>query len=273
MIKLLENYKIVKKKIKEDNLSEYAAECAYFTILSFIPFIIFFLELVKLTNIEKETIYYVIKNVFPTTINSAIILVIEEIYLKSASKISIISALLTLWSAGKGFFSLCKGLRKIYKVNHRNRSIFIRIESTIYTLIFIVAMIFFLLILVFGNKICNIISYKYVSTIILYLLKIRFIILIPTIYLVLLMIYKFIPQNKLEIGTQKYGALFATIVWCLLSYCFSIYMELFKNFENLYGSMTSIILIMIWVYVCMYIILLGGEINCLINKTKNIEQN
>ena len=54
--------------------------------------------------------------------------------------------------------------------------------------------------------------------------------------------------------------------WLLLSFFFSVYLDVFKGFTSMYGSLTTIILIMLWLYGCMYIILLGGEINALLEN-------
>ena len=66
--------------------------------------------------------------------------------------------------------------------------------------------------------------------------------------------------------SQIPGAIFSSIAWIITSYIFSIYVDIFKGFTNTYGSLTSIILVMMWVYVCMYIILLGAELNIFIKK-------
>lgn len=270
MKKIFNVLKNIFNQLKKDHISEYAAECAYFTILSFIPFIMFFLTLVQYTNIGKETIYIIIKELTPQIAHKLIIGVIDEIYSKSIGTLSI-TAIIALWSSGKGFFSLCKGLRKIYKINFEDKSnVFIRIEGTIYTLIFIITIIIFLLIVLFGNRSYELAINKYekIAIITFYLLKIRFILLIGIMFIIFLLIYKFIPRHKLKIKTQIYGALFSSISWYVISCFFSIYIDLFKGFSNIYGSLSSIILIMMWVYICMYMILLGGEINVFVNRTK-----
>ena len=122
MKKIIENIDFIFNKLEEDNVSEYAAECAYFTILSFIPFIIFFLTLIQFTNIDKESIYFWIREVTPTAMQNMILGVIEEIYSKSIGTISI-AAIFALWSASKGFFYLSKGLRKIYNFKEKKLNI------------------------------------------------------------------------------------------------------------------------------------------------------
>ena len=264
-------YRIKKgmEKLQEDHISEYAAECAYFTILSFIPFIIFFLTLIQYTNIDKEIIFVVIREVIPSSMNEIILGVIDEMYLKPIGTISL-AAITILWSSGKGFFSLCKGLRKIYGTDDDKSKLFLRLEGTIYTFLFIILIILFLFLLIFGNLIHNALISKFytINGITSFIFKIKGLFLILIMFLVFLIIYRFVPRHKMKMNTQILGALFSSIAWNLISWCFSYYIDTFNGFSNMYGSLSSIILIMMWVYACMYIILLGAEINTIIRENK-----
>lgn len=259
----------ISDKLKDDHISEYAAECAYFTILSFIPFIIFFLTLIQFTTIDKESIFYWIRQVVPTTMEDIILGIIDEVYAKSVGTISI-AAIFALWSSSKGFFYLSKGLRKVYNTEKHKLTAIVRLEGLFYTLIFVIAIIVFLIIMILGKRIHNLMLDKFepISLITGKILKIRWFLLIGIMFLIFLMIYRFIPKHKMKVKTQIYGAIFSSIAWYVTSWAFSVYIDIFQGFSNTYGSLTSIILIMMWVYACMYIILLGGEINILFQKLK-----
>ena len=73
-------------------------------------------------------------------------------------------------------------------------------------------------------------------------------------------IYHFLP-NKTKFIRQFPGAFLTAIGWAAASYIFSAYVNIFTGFSTMYGSMTTIMLIMLWLYACMYIMLLGGEVN------------
>ena len=262
-------------KLKEDHVGEYAAECAYFTILSFIPFIIFFLTLIQFTNVDKESIFYWIRQIVPTTMEDMILGIIDEVYAKSVGTISV-AALVALWSSSKGFYYLSKGLRKIYNTEKSKLTAIVRLEGLFYTLIFVIAIIIFLIIMVLGKRIHKLMVEKFTSISIITggILKIRWFILIILMCFIFLMIYRFIPKHKMKLKTQIVGAFFSSLAWYINSWCFSLCIDVFQGLSNTYGSLTSIILIMMWVYVCMYIILLGGEINVLLhNKEKNNKIN
>ena len=67
------------------------------------------------------------------------------------------------------------------------------------------------------------------------------------------------------------GALFTGAGWILFSYIFSVYINNFSNYSRIYGSLTAIVLLMLWLYSCMTILLYGAEVNMEIIRHKNIE--
>ena len=75
-----------------------------------------------------------------------------------------------------------------------------------------------------------------------------------------LLMYKFLPNRKATLKSQLPGAVISAVAWSVFSLIFSIYLEYF-NVSNMYGSLTTLIMIMLWVYFCMFIVLLGAEIN------------
>ena len=57
------------------------------------------------------------------------------------------------------------------------------------------------------------------------------------------------------------GAAFSAAGWVLFSFFFSVFVENFSNYATIYGSLTAIIILMMWLYFCMYILLIGGEVS------------
>lgn len=79
-----------------------------------------------------------------------------------------------------------------------------------------------------------------------------------------LLIYKFLPNRRDRLIRQLPGAAFAALGGLVISWIFSVYLDIFEGFSSMYGSLTTIVLIMLWMYFCMYSILLGGEINVML---------
>ena len=70
-------------RVGEDHVGEYTAQCAYFTFLSFIPFIILLLSLIKYMNIERGTLEYILEAILPTITKNSVVDIIQEMYSKS----------------------------------------------------------------------------------------------------------------------------------------------------------------------------------------------
>lgn len=252
------------KNISNDNIGAYTAQCSYYTILSFIPFIILLLTLIQYTNIEQQTLFNVIAKIIPSNMNEFILGIVKEVYSKSIGTISI-SIIFTLWSAGKGLFALIKGLHSVYDINDKksNSAIYLKIMSIIQTMIFIFLIAIGLVLLVFGNSLISLIKehfggLKNFTDLSAILTELG---LIFATFIIFLFLYKFMPKHKVSFKSQIPGALFGAISLNIVSFVFSKYLDIFKGFSITYGSLTTLMLIMMWTYSCFYTLFLGAELN------------
>ena len=139
--KLIEKYKKIEKlfiNMEKDHIGESCAQCAYYTILSFIPFIILLITLIQYTGLEPQTLFDVISKIIPSSMSEMVLNIVQEIYSKSIGTISI-SIIVTIWSAGKGLFALTKGLQTVYHTSEEKTAsyIYLRIKALVETIIFI----------------------------------------------------------------------------------------------------------------------------------------
>jgi membrane protein len=220
-----------------------------------------------------------ITKIIPTSMSEFVLDIIKEVYSKSIGTISV-SIIFTLWSADKGLYALMKGLNQLYNAQDKKGKSFIYLKtmSIIKTAIFIILITISLIVLVFGNTLISIIkeyfggfkNYTIVSSII------TEIGLILSVFIVFLFVYKFMPKHKVSFKSQIIGAGFSAITLNIISAIFSKYLDIFKGFSITYGSLTTLMLIMMWTYACFYIIFLGAEINkavANINKNEREDSN
>ena len=271
-INFKEKYKLIQKlstNMKKDHVSECSAECSYYTILSFIPFIILLITLIQYTNIAPQTLFEAISKIIPSSMNEMVLGIVQEAYSKSLGTVSI-SIIFTIWVAGRGLFALTKGLQLVYHVDSEEKAsyIYLRVKAIIETIIFIILIVVGLILLVFGNSLRGIIQAQFGSlknyNIWSSILTVIGFILVT--FLIFILLYKYIPKNKVTFKSQIYGALFGAIALNAVSFVFSKYLDIFKGFSITYGSLTTLMLIMMWTYSCFYTVFLGAELNKLINK-------
>lgn len=250
------------RAMQEDHVGAYAAQTAYFIMLSFIPFIILLLTLIQYTTLTKADIYAAAQAIFPNSMDVFVIDIINEVYSKTAVTVSL-SAITAAWSAGKGFLALMRGMNSVYDVEEQRNYIILRLRSAIYIIVFVISIILSLVVLVFGNAIheAAVVHLPFLAVITGMILRMKDMVAIAFLTLVFMLLYKFVPNRKARLYSQAPGALLSSICWYLFSIGFSLYVDYSPGFSNMYGSLTTIIMVMLWLYFCMYIILIGAEIN------------
>jgi len=271
--KLLPVIKIF-NNVQKDHIGASSAQCAYYVILSFVPFVILLLTLIQYTSIQPQQLFDIILEVIPSYMSEMVLGIVKEVYSKSIGTISL-SLIFILLSADRGVFALTKELHTVYNFDDSRRKSFLRLKlmSLLKTIIFIIIIVVGLVILVFGRPILSTIqenygvfrNYTIITDIIVSML------IIFVTFIVFLCIYKFIPEHKITFKSQINGAIFGAIILNIVSFIFSKYLDIFKNFSVTYGSLTALMLVMMWTYACFYIIFVGAEINKFYNT--NIEKN
>lgn len=271
MREMIRKVRNVTRKISDDHISAYAAQSAFFMMLSLIPIILLLMTMVQYTNVTKDAIIQLTYELFPKTITPTIIYLINEVYNQSKATIPI-TLFTAVWSAGKGVLAMTRGLNGIRNAVETRNYIFLRVRAAFYTVLFLVMILLSLVLLGFGNSI-SLFIYQYLPVfqyITRLLIEIRTVIMIMILILVSTCIYRFLPNDKKKIRYQIPGAIFTAFGWTLASFVISIYLDLFSGFASMYGSLTAIVLIMLWLYACMYIMLLGGEINIFLEEHLDI---
>lgn len=250
---------------ENEHMKAYAAQSALYVLISLVPCILLFLTLIQYTPVTKGNILSAVVEIFPSTINVMLVSIINEVYSQSTTVIPL-TALVTMWSAGRGILAMSNGLNFVYGRGETRSYIFLRIRAAAYTIIFLATVVLTMVLLVFGNSISFLVSQylPLLAPVIEFVISIRVVAALWFLSLVFTMAYTYLPNKKLSFFEQIPGAVFTTICWLISSLVISIYLDVFRGFSAMYGSLTTIVLIMLWLNACMYFLLLGAKINVFI---------
>lgn len=269
MKKVLGKVNSLARIVGSHHTGAYAAQAAYFFVLSLIPIILLLLTLVQFTPVTRPDVMEAVTQVFPSSVEGLIVSIVDQVYAQSGSVIPV-TIIVALWSAGKGVLSMTSGLNLIYENTETRNYIYLRFRASFYTVIFILAIVLSLTLSVFGNSI-SLVVYKHapvLTKVMDFIIRIRTLLTLVVLTLFWDLVYKYLPNrtnlSKTTMKQQLPGAVFTSCGWLLISFVFSVYLDIFTGFSSMYGSLTTIILIMLWLYFCMYVILLGGELNALL---------
>ncbi len=252
------------KIITRDNIFMYSAQASFYIIISSIPFVMMLISLAQFILPISESDVLIMMNPFiPEPVSGSFESIIHEVFFKVSSPVISITALSSFWTASRGIQAIERGTRNVYHTPRRVKAYDDILASFLYTVLFILIMLFFLTVFVFGNSIITFLELK--SGVIHWIfsktswLKNLFAFVILTI--LFSFIYMAFSGKKIHPKNHLRGSIFTTFVWILFSLLYSFYIENFANYSYIYGSLTAIVLMMLWVYFCMIIFLIGGEIN------------
>lgn len=252
---------------QDDDITAYAAQSAYFTLLSLIPFLLFFGAMLKFTPVSLEFLEKGVTLLLPDYLSVFLVSMIRETYETSVGLISV-SGIVAIWSAGKGIQYLTDGLNRMYDLEETRSWIRLRFWAVIYTFIMIFSIVLMLVLLVFGRTLQHwlVDFFPAVAVITSVLMRLKSLIGIGGLTFIFALFYWAFPNRRgdstkrITYIWQLPGACFSAAAWYIFSFGISVYVDYFHGFSS-YGSLTTIVLLMFWLYSCMYILMVGAEIN------------
>ena len=263
-MKSWELLKDIYARFMNDDLLSIGAQATFFLLLSLFPFLIFVITLITympminfqdsiqvLAAFMPENAYLILRDIVNQTIAN------RSVALLSFGMLS------ALWSSASGVTSLIRGINRAYDQEETRRSWKITAVSLYFTLELAVAIIFSLILIVFGKilgtQIFHFLGFSDVS------LKVwnyvGYIIALITTILVFISLYYNTPNRRLKFREVIPGAVVASVGWVIVSIAFSYYVDNLGNYSKVYGSLGGIIALLMWLYVSSIIILMGAEIN------------
>ena len=254
----------IARRFSEDKVTVYGAQASFFLMVSLGPFSIALAAMIQffLPGNRWETLQTVLEYV-PEQIAQVARIGINEIFTSSAPSIISVSIILVIWSASKGVLSLERCMHAIYRYDERHNYLFIRLRSMFYTLVLLIAIVFALAFLVFGNTIQAILAkhFPVFARLSVLIVALRALISICILILAFSAIYEVLTGKKRRFTDVLPGVLFATIGWVLFSVIYAYYIANFSNYTVIYGALGAFTLFMLWMYFCILILLIGAEIN------------
>ena len=262
MKKWTERMKNLIYNIDDMQIPVYAANACYFLAISIFPALLLLLASLRYTPLSATDLLRLLEGILPGALMGAAESLIVSTYYNSSAGLLSISALAALWSASRGIHGLLTGLNRIYGVHEDRTWLYTRLISVGYTFVFLLLVIVTLVFPVFGESLAD---RLWVGHFLVELIDWRSTWLVTTQILIFDLIYMVLPNRRNRFLWSLPGAVLAALGWQLFSRVFSIYVEhMLSRYSNIYGSVYTVALGLLWVYCCMCILLFGGLLNRLL---------
>jgi len=258
-------------KLRDDSVSAFAAQAAFFIILSFFPFVMFLLTLLNYLPVSAVNLQEFISGILPETVSNVLNSILAELVIKSSGTVLSVTVVAALWSASRGMLALIRGLNAVYGLKETRNYFLIRGISVLYTTSFAILLIATLLLLVFGNQLYNLIMTEFpvLGELALLIMSLRSLATLTILSLFFLLMYLVIPNRKSHILKELPGVILTTGGWLGFSFLFSFYIDHMSGYTYTYGSLTTLAICMLWLYFCMYLLFIGAEFNTLLSNGKD----
>ena len=255
----------VKTEMAQDNLSLVAAGVAFYALLALFPAIAAVVSIYGLVA-DPQTVEQQLQSVSHILPQEARSIVEEQLKRVTASGSTalglgaIVSLLLAIWSANKGTQSLITALNIVYDEDEKRGFIWLNVISLGLT----VGMFLFLIVCLVAIAglpalIGNLGLPEVVRQLAVWL---RWPILGVAFVVALAMLYRFAPRrDEPRWRWVSWGAVVATVLWLIASGLFSWYVSNFGSYNETYGSLGAVAVLMMWLWLSALIVLLGAELN------------
>lgn len=257
----------LKNRFLGHDISARSAQMTYYWILALFPFLIMVMSILSYTNVAESEFMTYLNHVMPSTVMPLIEDTIIQIQTYRSATILSFGVIAGVWSASTGVNVIIKGIHRAYSVTDTRPFWIRRLISIMYTLVLIVVIVGMIVLLVFGNKIGVYVLDRVLGNHSLYkpLWDIaRFSISILVLLIGLYMVYKVVPRKHRKTNTVWPGTLFASVGWYTFSILFAAYIDGFSKYNQMYGSIGSVFVLLIWLYTSGVVLLVGAEINALL---------
>ncbi|MBK5253333.1 MAG: YihY/virulence factor BrkB family protein [Peptostreptococcaceae bacterium] len=257
-------------EIKNDRLSELAANMAYYLLLALFPFLIFLLGVFSYTPLSIVEVSDALSSILPEETVDLILVTVQEVLNDNNTALFSVAMLVTILISTRGANALIKGVNRAYGVTETRPFLVtsgIKIFVTISIPFF--AIMSFLLIAI-GKLLLDQVTvwFNLPMDVQLMITVLRYGVSIFMLLFYFTLFYKFVPNLRISFRKIFIGSIFTTFGWIATSMLFSFYINNFANYTRVYGSLGSIIALLLWINMSSMIILIGAEINMLVKGDK-----
>ena len=260
----------LKKTIKRPEMRILPGQLAFFLLLSIIPLFAVIGVVAAKFNISAEGVLDAISSNVPKEVYEFI----KDISKGRSININIVLFYVsTFILASNGPHSMKIGSNLLYSIEHKGW-LNGRVKAIIMTIILVIIFIFVLLVPAFGDQIVKVItdlvpSNSLDKTIINFYNILKYPTSLLIIFFFVKLLYTIAPDKTIKSKNTTVGAMLTTVGWIVSTEIYSFYVKDFAGYNLLYGSLSNLIILFLWIYLLSYIFVLGMALNA---TTYNIDK-
>lgn len=265
------------QSIEDDQVFNGAAAMAYFLLLAVFPAAILVLSMVPYLHIPhlQQALMDLLQQVLPPEAAALLDQTLMQVLSKKAGGLLTFGAVFTIWSASTGMYAVMQQLNMAYEVKERRPFWKVQGTAILLTAIFIGLVIGSFSLVIFGGVVqswvASLLGWSHPLRI--FFATVRWIIIAAALLLGIALIYRFGPDVNSKFRYFSPGGIAGAVLAAIASIGFRIYVFFFGSYNATYGSLGATIILMLWLYLVGIALLVGGEINSILQPSNSGRPN
>lgn len=255
-------WKKIYQTFRKPEMTILPGQLAFFFVLSVIPLIALFGTIAAVCGIDYASIVDLLDSILPQAALELLLPIISGETINVNMVIFYISAFLL---ASNGTHSMIIASNTIYKFKNKDY-LFRRIKALIMTIVLVSLLLFVIVVPAFGDKIVTairmLLGNNNIGTNLVILYNIlKYPLSLILIYFCVKLLYVMAPDKTIRSRDTTYGSLFTAVGWVIATEVYSLYVDVFSRYNLFYGSLSNILILLLWVYILAYIFVFGMALN------------
>ncbi len=256
------------RRISSYRVSLYAANASFYLILSLFPAIALLLGLLPLLGFSAADLQNAVGSLLPEILRPLLSYVIADLGQTAPGAVISVSALVATWSASRGVYCIQTGLNAICAAREDRPYLLRRLMCMLYMAFLLIALLLTMAILMFGRNLIQYLRTQHIPVLqfLARVVQLRGLVLLCLLSLLFTAVYYVFPNRRTRLRYVLPGAICAALGWLIFTAAFSYYVRRFNDFSRSYGSLSTLVLGMLWLYCCMSILFYGQVLNLLLER-------
>ena len=260
------------RRFAADHLSAYAAQATFYLLLSFFPFVMLTCMASRLLPfLKEETLQKVAILMLPPDYHSLGTGLIDSYYNENIGSTKFVLILFLIWTASRLIQALMNGFNSAYGIEETRSQTVLRLIGCVYTVALCGLMVTLIVMYALGTHLVGLILARLPDFVLLELIvKLARNLATPVLlFLIFWLSYVILPSRHCRFREELPGALLTAASWHAAAALYGIFLsKSLAQYSYVYGSLAGLVMLLIWLYTCMYLWFLGAELNYYLRRRR-----
>ena len=240
-----------------------SAALAFYLLFMLFPFLIFVSALLGLLHLDVAGILLALGEILPDEIVDFVEVYLTYVGENSSLQLLLFGLFFSIYFPMRATNALMRSVRTAYHLGPPRRAVVHRLKTLLYTVMLILTIALTLTLMTVSDRLLvyAMTHFGLPGFVVELWGRLRFPVAALAGYFALFLLDALAQDGRQPWRNIWPGAVAALGGWLALSFCYAVYVENFANYSLLYGSIGTVMVLLIWLYMTSVVLIMGAELN------------